>query len=37
MVTRKEKPEIEKKYEIFQKAYADANALVSRQLISTIF
>ena len=31
MVTKKEKTETENKYEIFQKAYADANALLSRQ------
>ena len=37
MVTKKENTETENKYELFQKAYADANALVSRQLISTIF
>jgi hypothetical protein len=30
---RKEKTEIENKYEIFQKAFADANALLSRQFL----
>ena len=41
MVTKKEKTEAEKKKEIFQKAYADANALLSRQFyqnyVSLIF
>ena len=33
MVTKEEQNESENKYEIFQKAYADANALLSRQFL----